>query len=160
MDDSRRRLTDARLRVPDRPMRFAGATGTRSLGLGRHASSTLLLVHPDGCADCRSFLLALATRVREFSDWGGQVIVCVPSEDAGGIPRLLPSEVSVVLDPGGALEKALSATAPAALVADQWGEVHYLEMGGADHRLPPPAELTSWARYLAIRCPECEGEAL
>jgi hypothetical protein len=51
---------------------------------------------------------------------------------------------------------------PAALVADQWGEVVYVET--PEDRLVTslraPEELVSWARYLSTRCPECEGEFL
>jgi hypothetical protein len=51
---------------------------------------------------------------------------------------------------------------PAALVADQWGEVAYVEApdDGLVTSLPAPEELVSWARYLSTRCPECEGEFL
>jgi hypothetical protein len=48
----------------------------------------------------------------------------------------------------------------AAVVADPWGEVRFRHHGGAAHDLPDPAELVDWARFIAIQCPECEGEAL
>ena len=44
---------------------------------------------------------------------------------------------------------------PGALVADRWGEVHFVQAG-----LPPVAELIEWLQYLQVKCPECEGEAL
>src|SRR5690606_28775006 len=34
------------------------------------------------------------------------------------------------------------------------------EEAGDDHRFLPPEELVEWARYLAVQCPECQGEAL
>ena len=30
----------------------------------------------------------------------------------------------------------------------------------AEHRSIAPEELIEWLRYLAIQCPECQGEAL
>jgi hypothetical protein len=49
---------------------------------------------------------------------------------------------------------------PAALVADEWGEVVHLEApeDGRVTSLSAPGELVSWVRYLSSRCPECEGE--
>jgi hypothetical protein len=51
---------------------------------------------------------------------------------------------------------------PAALVADQWGEVAYVKTpdDGLVTSLPATEDLLSWARYLSTRCPECEGEFL
>ncbi len=46
------------------------------------------------------------------------------------------------------------------VVADQWGEVHAAEEAGPEHRFLPPDEVEAWVRHLAVRCPECEGEAL
>lgn len=51
---------------------------------------------------------------------------------------------------------------PAALVADEWGEIAHVGAPG-DGRvtsLSTPEALVSWVRYLSTRCPECEGESL
>ena len=49
---------------------------------------------------------------------------------------------------------------PAALVADEWGEIAHVEApdDGRVTSLSAPDELLSWVRYLSTRCPECEGE--
>jgi hypothetical protein len=49
--------------------------------------------------------------------------------------------------------------APAAIVADQWGEVAYVATAPGPERLPDPEELRDWIQFVRIRCPECEGEA-
>ncbi len=51
---------------------------------------------------------------------------------------------------------------PAALVADQWGEIAQVKApdDGRVTSLSAPEELVSWVRYLSTRCPECEGEFL
>lgn len=49
--------------------------------------------------------------------------------------------------------------APSVVVADRWGEIqHLVEMEASLEGAPEPAELRDWLRYLATRCPECEGE--
>jgi hypothetical protein len=47
--------------------------------------------------------------------------------------------------------------APAALVADRWGEILYLETapGGQMSRFPDVDELLSWVHFAEIQCPEC-----
>jgi hypothetical protein len=49
---------------------------------------------------------------------------------------------------------------PVVMIADQWREIHDRIPIGARHEFPPIGEIASWGRYLATRCPECEGEAL
>ena len=49
--------------------------------------------------------------------------------------------------------------APAALVADRWGEIVYVTEGSQMDRLPTPSELADWLDYVERRCPECEGES-
>jgi hypothetical protein len=47
--------------------------------------------------------------------------------------------------------------APAALVADRWGEILHLETGssGESSRFPDIDELLSWVHFAEIQCPEC-----
>jgi hypothetical protein len=49
--------------------------------------------------------------------------------------------------------------APAALVADRWGEIVYLTMVGSLDELPALSDLLEWLDYVRRQCPECEGEA-
>lgn len=58
------------------------------------------------------------------------------------------------------LSGALRLDPPALAIADQWGEVHAGVAAGAEHRWLAVAEVADWLRYLAMQCPECEGEAL
>ena len=48
---------------------------------------------------------------------------------------------------------------PSVVVADRWGEVAHVAHPSRVEDLPAPEELVDWVRYLAYRCPECEGEA-
>ena len=49
--------------------------------------------------------------------------------------------------------------APGVVVADRWGEIHYVTHTNHVEQLPGPQELVEWLRYIRNRCPECEGEA-
>src|SRR5262245_40744951 len=78
------------------------------------------------------YATALSARASEF---GNLDTVCVVTRDA--VPGL---------------------AAPAALIADKWGEiVHVVEASDAAD-LPGPEDLLEWAEYVRRRCPECEGE--
>ncbi len=48
---------------------------------------------------------------------------------------------------------------PGVLVADRWGEIHYVTAILLDQQEPHPDALLEWLRYIQYRCPECEGEA-
>jgi hypothetical protein len=47
--------------------------------------------------------------------------------------------------------------APAALVADRWGEIAFLEQASVAQpfRWPDVDELLSWVHFIEIQCPEC-----
>jgi hypothetical protein len=46
--------------------------------------------------------------------------------------------------------------APAALVADRWGEILHLETGSSGEScFPDINELLSWVHFAEIQCPEC-----
>jgi hypothetical protein len=47
--------------------------------------------------------------------------------------------------------------APAALVADRWGEIAFREppSAGQTFRWPDADELLSWVHFVEIQCPEC-----
>jgi hypothetical protein len=49
--------------------------------------------------------------------------------------------------------------APAALVADAWGEIVHVRAVRDAAELPTARALLEWVDYLGQRCPECEGEA-
>jgi hypothetical protein len=49
--------------------------------------------------------------------------------------------------------------APAALVADAWGEIAHVSAPRHAPGLPAARDLLEWVEHLGHRCPECEGEA-
>ena len=85
----------------------------------------------------------------------GEILVIAPAGDAAR-----DSIFPLLHDPEAQVVSALGVRAPAVVIADQWGEVHETREAGGEHRFPTETEIEDWLRYLAIQCPECEGEAL
>jgi hypothetical protein len=159
-DSARDELVNPTRRLPD--LRLAGGPGgapTPVRARGRR-SPVLVLVHPSPCADCAKFVAELETSGESLLEWDGHPVVVAPEpwDDArdtwksGGLPLLA--------DPEERLAAALGVRAPAVLVADQWGEVHEAREAGEEHHFPTIGEIVSTLSYLAVRCPECQGEAL
>jgi len=48
---------------------------------------------------------------------------------------------------------------PGIIVADRWGEIHYVAAGTTVDDLPVPDDVIEWLRYVQHQCPECEGES-
>lgn len=144
------RLPD--LELPGEP----GRPPVRLLSPDRLAPVVLTLHHR--CGPCAEYLAALDSEQADMKVWDGDpvVITC----DAGPRPAVAPPGGLRVASSDAARLRSAGIPVPGVLVADQWGELHLVQDAGAAHRFPAPAEVIEWLRYLAIQCPECEGEAL
>jgi len=141
-------------RLPDLALPSASGSMVRLRGGGRR-SPVLVLVHARRCAACDAFVARLGSAAAALREWDGEVLVIAPAgEPAPG------SDFPFLHDPEARVASALGVRAPAAVIADQWGEVHEAREAGEEHRFPTEAEIEEWLRFLAIQCPECEGEAL
>jgi hypothetical protein len=123
---------------------------------GRRAP-LLVLAHAPGCPACDDFVRGLAAGVDSLREWDGYPLVVRPGTGARASRE--PGAVAEVEDAGERLAEALSVRAPAVVIADQWGEVYLRHEAGAEHAFPAVSELAEWLRFLAIQCPECQGEA-
>lgn len=162
--------TGGRLPIATLPARDGGPD-VKLRAPGRLA--TVLVALHDDCAQCDAYLAALATQEAELRDWDGRVVaVRAGRADAESAARSSEREeraqaashrfgerVRAAADPEGKLASA-GITVPAVLIADQWGELFVVEPAGAEHTLLAPDEIVAWLRYLAVQCPECQGEAL
>ena len=159
MDEIRARPVE---RLPD--LRLPSASGDAPVPLvppGGRLMPVILAVHAGDCAACRAFARALAAADVELREWDGRVLIVVP----GGVDEAvrfadgarLP--FPVLADPERKLWARMGMEGAAVIIADPWGEVRMRHGAGAAHDLPSPAELVDWARFVAIQCPECEGEA-
>ena len=92
------------------------------------------------------------------------ILVSLPTDSAFhdyavGLDRdlrpILPADTSLVIS-----HDALpDLPAPAILVADKWGEVHYAHAASHVTELPDPDAVLEWLTYVRVQCPECQGEA-
>ena len=148
-------------RLPDVKLPAApGGSPTPLRPIGR-ISPVLVLVDDAECDACRAWLHRLGAASADIAEWDGRVIVVVPaSPDRARIAGDAAKHFSVLADPDQALVARLGISAPAVVIADQYGEIHHAAPGGDGHDLPEPAEVIGWLRYLAVQCPECQGEAL
>jgi peroxiredoxin len=156
MDELRARPTE---RLPD--LRLLPASGGSPVPLvapGGRGVPIVVAVHDAGCAACRAFARSLADADAELREWDARVLIVVPGavEDAARFPDL---PFPVLADEGRKLWMRTEMEGAGVIVADPWGEVRMRHDAGAAHDLPSPAELVDWARFVAILCPECEGEA-
>ena len=132
------------------------------VGPGGRAFPVIVAVHGAECDGCRAYLRRLSAVEAEIREWDGRVLVIVPGglEDAARLAAAVDPRFTVLADAEGGWARWMGKDGVAAVVADPWGEVRFRHDAGMAHDLPEPAELADWARFIAIQCPECEGEAL
>jgi peroxiredoxin len=132
------------------PLRAAGRT------------APIVVVLRDAASDAsRAYAARLAAEHDGVREWDGRVLVVAGRSDEADalLSAAGPLPFPVLADPDRRLIDRLPDGRSTILIADQWGELHLVELYD-DDALPPPAELEEWARYLAVQCPECQGEAL
>jgi peroxiredoxin len=156
MTNPRDELVSARRRLPDLALTSASGAEYRLRARGRR-SPVLVLVHAGPCAGCDAYVQRLAAAAAALGDWDGDVLVISPGSAEEPLPA---SPFPFLHDPGNRVAAALGVRPPAVVIADQWGEVQDVREAGDEHRFPSEEEIESWLRYLAIQCPECQGEAL
>lgn len=159
MDELRAKPTE---RLPD--LRLPSAAGGAPVALvppGGRRVPIVLAVHAADCVVCRSAAQALAAVDAELREWDAHVVIVVPG-DVGQAVRFAQGAglpFPVLADAPRAQWTRLGMEGAAAVVTDPWGEVRMRHVAGAAHDLPSAAELVDWARFVAMQCPECEGEA-
>ena len=161
MDEIRARHAQAAAeRLPDLRLLSAPAgTPVPLVPAGGRLVPIVVAAHGTDCDACRAYVRELAMADAELREWDGCVAVVIPAdvEEATRFAEGFP--FPVLADAHRALWTRLGFEGAAVFVADPWGEVRYRHAAGAAHDLPAPAELVDWARFVAIQCPECEGEA-
>jgi peroxiredoxin len=145
------------LRLPSAP----GAAPIPLVPTGGRRVPLVLAVHDADCAGCRAYARELAAADAELREWDAHVVIVVPGgvDQAAGFVEGAGLPFSVAADAERKLWTRMGMQGAAVLVADPWGEVRMRHAAGAAHDLPAPAELVDWARFVAMQCPECEGEA-
>jgi hypothetical protein len=116
----------------------------------------LVAMHSVECSACRAYVRErLAPVAPDLLEWGGRLAVVVPNgmANAASFAETTSDALEILVD----VESALAPGHAAVIIADEWGEVHFMADAGAGHELPAAEELVAWIRFLAIQCPECEG---
>lgn len=145
-------------RLPDLSLPEVGSGATRRVrGSGRGAPVVLLL-HGFDCTDCQAYLDRLAARRAELGDWDGELIVVLPTAEPGREEEGAWAPL-VLHDDDARLARRLGVKPPAVVIADRWGEIRLLDPAGDNHAFHDPDEIVAWLRFIAIECPECQGEA-
>ncbi|HEX2207226.1 MAG TPA: hypothetical protein VHG93_06050 [Longimicrobium sp.] len=148
-------------RLPD--LRLPSASGGDPVPLvspGGRLVPIVFAAHDGDCEECRGYARSIAAADAELREWDGRAMIVVPgaAEDAARFTDGVA--LPVLADPERKLWTRMGMEGAALIVADPWGEVRMRHVAGAAHDLPSPAEVVDWARFVAIQCPECEGEAL
>jgi peroxiredoxin len=91
------------------------------------------------------------------------ILVSLPADSAFGTyaARLehdlrsgLPADTSLVISH----DALADLPAPAILVADKWGEIHYAYTASTLAEMPVAESILEWLTYVRVQCPECQGE--
>jgi hypothetical protein len=92
------------------------------------------------------------------------IFVSIPAEPAfteyaarleRAVCPALPADSALVISHGALPDLP----APAVLVADKWGEIHYAHVAATIAEMPDAEALLDWLTYVRVQCPECQGEA-
>jgi peroxiredoxin len=161
MSSGRDRLTNPSRRLPERSLPAAATGAPTPIRKPGREATVVVLVHGSDCAECRAYLGRLAGERDSILEWNGLILGVTPDapEETARPESVLDPPFHLLSDPVGSLARDLSLQPPAVVVADQWGEIHAVEEAGPAHRFLAPAEVVDWLRFLAVQCPECQGEA-
>lgn|SRR5690606_33502727 len=143
-------------RLPDLVLPSATSGAGRTVRSSGRRAPVLVLVHGPDCTSCTAYLERLAEGRSEIQDWDGEVEVVSPSpfEERATLDGFV-----YLHDPDGRLARDLAVSPPAVVIADQWAVIRALEPAGESHEFISVDEVVEWLRFMAIECPECEGEA-
>lgn len=122
----------------------------------------LVATHGAECQPCRAYLRDLAANVEAIREWDGRVLVLHPGplEEAERVRAELALPFSILADANREVMQRAGLEGGGISIADQWGEIVFDESGGEEvHPFPEVQEVVEWLRFLAIQCPECQGEA-
>jgi peroxiredoxin len=149
-------------RLPDVKLPAAPGGSPTPLRPPGRISPVLVLADDAECDACRAWLHRLAAAADDIGEWDGRVVVVVPASPARaiGVADDAAKHFTILADLDRTLAARLGISAPAVIIADQYGEIHHASQAGDAHDFPEPAAVVGWLRYLAVQCPECQGEAL
>ena len=160
------RSDDIRLAVgqslPDLALPTAPSGAPVSVRRRGRDNTVLIGLHDADCEACLAYLTALGEAHETLRDWDGRILPVLhgPLEAASEIRAARALPFPVLSDAEGRLRDGWGIGGGTLLLADQWGEIFLVQAGAeGEHAFPPPEEVAEWLRFVAIQCPECQGEA-
>ena len=150
-------------RLPDLRLPALATGAPVSLRPPGRQGAVMLLLHAASCPECIAYLEQLAGVRDRIADWDGRVVAVVPEDGEPAPTGLADRDLPFLLvrDEGGRCAKSCGLSPGSLVIADQWGEVFHTHRGAPEqHDFPAPDELVEWLKFVAIQCPECQGEAL
>jgi hypothetical protein len=147
-------------RLPDVTLPRRGGEGSVELRRRGREGRVVVCVHGPACAACREYVSRLAELAPAVAEWDGKVVLVEEDPTSADGPGFDAAGFEETFDPG-VLRERIGRSAPAVLIADQWGQLFAVEGAETGHDFViQPDEVVDWLRFLATSCPECEGEAL
>jgi peroxiredoxin len=146
-------------RLPDRSVERTDGAGQLPVKRRGRDSTILLMLHAANCPACRGYVGRLQDEAAAIRDWDGRVLLVWAAPVARAAATARVSGFDSGIDVDGGLLARLGLELPAILIADQWGELFAVQPAGNEHDFIDPSEVVEWLRFLAIQCPECQGEA-
>ena len=154
------RLIEPGERLPALPLQDSVHRRPLRLADDGRFSAAMVVLHGRECAACTEYAATLARGHTDLAGWDCRLWVVVtdhsPDATSAPWPHL---EDAVVAAAAAAVLHQHRIPVPGVVMMDPWHEVAAVMAAGTAHAFPPVAELLDWARYLATKCPECEGEA-
>ena len=147
--------------------RLPGTDGEFSLAqLRGRRFGTLLFVHHVRCLACLGYAVQLGRQAARIGEARGSIVVVIPDDDSRGgkWQRHLPSEVTVVGDPGGEWKRAVTTrlevpdASALLVVTDRFGAPRVGSWAEEAGGLITPAEVAPWVEFFELECPECSPD--
>lgn len=161
MGTARSEMTNPPRRLPEVTLPSETTGVATPMNRRGRVAPIVILVHGGPCERCTDFLRQLDQAHEAITEWDGRLLAVRSGQGAQRSAPLVDGlKFQVLLDPEARFASRLSLEAPAVVIADQYGEVHVAEVAGEGHDFITPPEIADWAKFLAIQCPECQGEAL
>ena len=145
-----------RPRLPDATLPAIGCGPGAPLRARRQGTVLVLLATPLAERDLE-YARALAAHEPELREWDGRALVVLEGAESapasvGAALEALQLPIPVLADAGSRVAAAAGVSAPAVVIADQWGEVHAAETASGGAPWLPRDEIVAWLKYLSIRC--------
>jgi hypothetical protein len=152
----RSQLTGRKHHLPE--IMLDAESGTAVLQRTGHALCALYM-HDWSCEACRIEAGKVMEAAAEIGSWDCDVALIIRAQPQPS-PLPLPAGMRVLYDPDGKFGAPANIDVPGIVIADEWADISFRRAAGPGHEFPGMPRLISEVRYLATRCPECEGEAL